>query len=401
MDRASRDPSEFGARKIVRMRILLVNYEYPPLGGGGGVLTRTLVSELALDHDVTVLTSGGRGAPGESFDDGARVLRVPVVGRRETSRASLASMVSFVPAARRIARRTMRVGSFDVVHTFFAVPSGPAGSWIARRVRAPHVLTVIGADIHDPSRLSPDRFRPLGRVVSRIVGRADAVTAISGDIARRAEHLTSRRDIALVPCGVAPPALPARDRRSLGWTNDEIVVLTIARLVARKGLEALVRAVGVVGSPLRLEIVGEGPERERLESLAASIAPGRVTFAGGVSEGEKGRRLSAADAFALVSQHEGFGLVYLEAMHAGLPVVAGTVGGQTDFLRHGINAVLADPGDVEGVAASLQRLVTDRPLRDALVEAGRRTAAEHLPGRMAARYLETYERAIASHRSLT
>ena len=382
------------------MRILLVNYEYPPLGGGGGVLTRTLAAELAGDHSVTVLTSRGPGANAEVNESGVRVLRVPVLGRRSASSASLASMLSFVPAARSLARRSMRDGEFDVVHTFFAVPSGPAGARIARRIGAPHVLTVIGADIHDPSRLSPDRFALLGTVVSRIVRRADAVTAISSDIARRAERLTGRHQIEVVSCASAHDELPPRDRGSLGWQEDEVVVLTIGRLVPRKGIDTLIRAVGATDPRVRLEVVGDGPERDHLRSLAASTAPGRVTFAGAVSEAEKRRRLASADAFALVSQHEGFGLVYLEAMNAGLPIVAGTVGGQVDFLRDGDDALLASPGDVAGIAERLRKLAEDTVLRKTLAESGRRTAAEYVPERMALRYLEIYERAMATRRML-
>lgn len=376
------------------MRILLVNYEYPPLGGGGGVLTRTLAVELARQHSVTVLTSRGAGLSAEAFDDGVHVVRVPVIGRRRLARASTASLLSFVPAARRAGRRLVTGASFDVVHTFFAVPSGPAGAAIAARADAPHVLTVIGADIFDPSRLSPDRFPPLGAAVRRVVRDADAVTAISSDIAGRAAALTGRADITVVPCAVERATLPEADREALGWTDDEVVVLTIARLVGRKGIGALIRAAGQAGPPVRLEIVGDGPQRTRLEATAAADAPRRVRFAGPVGDEDKALRLASADAFALVSAHEGFGLVYLEAMNAGLPVIAGDLGGQTDFLRDGENALLVPPGDVEATAAALRKVAGDASLRRTLAANARTTAAAYTPGRMAGQYVEVY-RAVA------
>ena len=375
------------------MRILLVNYEYPPLGGGGGVLTHTLAVELAKRHSVTVLTTRGAGLPAESFDQGVHVVRVSVLGRRDLERASMASLLTFVPAARRDGAKLVGGAQFDVVHSFFAVPSGAVGAALARRATAPHVLTVIGADIFDPSRVSPDRFPPLGAAVRRVVRGADGVTAISRDIARRAEQLTGRAGITVIPCAVEAPGLPARDRTSLGWADGDVVVLTIARLVARKGLETLVRAVGRAGRPLRLEVVGDGPERPRLEALALAEAPGRVAFAGALDGSEKARRLASADVFALVSAHEGFGLVYLEAMLAGLPVLAGTVGGQTDLLDDERNALLVPPGDADAAEAALRRLADDARLRARLAEAARTTAAAYTPERMAADYLDAYARA--------
>lgn len=377
------------------MRILVVNYEYPPLGGGGGVLTRTLVAELAGKHEVVVLTTRGAGTPAGAFEDGAHVVRVSVAGRRDTARASLASMLSFVPAGRLRARSLVRARSFDLVHTFFAVPSGPVGSAIAHRLGIPHVLTVIGADVHDPSRLSPDRFRPLGTIVRRLVRGAGAVTAISSDIAERAARLTGREDIEVVSCAIPEITIPAPDRAALGWAADDFVVVAVARLVARKGLDVLIRSAAAAPEALKLEIVGEGPERGALEELAAEVAPSRVQFAGSVDPAGKALRLASADAFALPSLHEGFGLVYLEAMQAGLPVIAGDVGGQTDFLVHGRNALLVPPGDVGSLAETLTTLAGDPGRRRAIAEAGRKTAAAFTSARMAADYQRTYDRALA------
>ena len=374
------------------MRILLVNYEYPPLGGGGGVLTKTLATELARRHSVTVLTTRASGLPAESFDDGVHIVRVGVLGRKEMERASMTSLLSFVPSARREGARLLRGATFDVVHSIFAVPSGSAGGPLARRAAAPHVLTVIGGDIFDPSRrISADRFPPLRAAVGRVVRGARAVTAISQDVARRAEEITGRTGILVVPCAVETPRLPAADRASLGWRRDDVVVLTIARLVARKGLDTLIAAVGRAGGPLRLEVVGDGPERPRLEAHAASVAPGRVSFAGTAEPGAKALRLASADAFALVSLHEGFGLVYLEAMHAGLPVVAGTAGGQIDYLRDGANALLVPPGDVTALSEALRRIAGDPALRRALAADARRTAGAYTPERMASQYTHIYE----------
>src|SRR5207245_1930457 len=159
--------------------------------------------------------------------DGAHIVRVPVLGRRDLARASLPSLLSFLPAARRAGARLLD-GSAPpgVVHSFFAVPSGPAGAWLARRAGAPHTLTLTGGDVYDPSRsLSPDRFPLLRRAVSRVVRDADAVTAVSRDIARRAERLTGRADIEVVPNVVEPPVLPEPDRGALGWAREEFVVL--------------------------------------------------------------------------------------------------------------------------------------------------------------------------------
>ena len=378
------------------VRILVVNYEYPPLGGGGGVLTKTLVAELAGKHDVTVLTTRGAGTAADAFEDGAHIVRVSVTGRRDAARASLVSMLSFVPAGRLRARSLARDGSFDLVHTFFAVPTGPVGSAVARALAVPHVLTVIGADVHDPSRLSPDRFRPLGAVVRRIVRGAAAVTAISSDIAARATRLTGRDDIEVVSCASPELSFPPRDRAALGWADNEFVVLAVARLVARKGLDSLIRAVAGIPDGVRLEIVGDGPERAALEALAAEAAPGRVRFAGAVDAAGKALRLASADAFALPSLHEGFGLVYLEAMQAGLPVVAGDAGGQTDFLTDGRNALLVPPGDAGRLAQALTTLAGDAALREAIAAAGKKTAAAFTPGRMAADYERTYQRALTT-----
>src|ERR1700691_556605 len=124
------------------MKILFCNYEYPPLGGGGGVVMAALARELARRHTVTVLTSRALALPAESDDAGVRVIRVPVIFRRELAVANLPSMLAYVPAAGLRGLGLQRGGQFDVINTHFVVPSGPVGHVLARLWRIPNVLSV-------------------------------------------------------------------------------------------------------------------------------------------------------------------------------------------------------------------------------------------------------------------
>lgn len=365
------------------MRLLIVNYEYPPLGGGGGILTQTLVRELARRHDVTVLTSRGPGLRRDGFEDGARIVRVPVLLRTERERASMPSLLSFGPSARRAAARVFGTERFDLVHTFFAVPSGPAGLAIARRLGVPHVLTAVGGDIYDPTRaLSPERFAPMRATVRRVVARSDAVTGISNDLIERARAITGRDDFTLIGCPCPPLPTPQRARLEDGLTH----FVTVARLVRRKALGAVVRAVpdGCV-----LTVVGDGPERPTLEHAAD---PQRVRFAGALDDAAKAQALADADAFVLASLHEAFGIVYLEAMAAGLPVIAGTIGGQTDFVKDHVNGLLVPPGDRRRISEAMTALSKDPSLRAQLGHAARSAAAAFTPGAIASDYEQVYRR---------
>ncbi|HVE78263.1 MAG TPA: glycosyltransferase family 4 protein [Gemmatimonadaceae bacterium] len=346
------------------MNILMFNYEYPPVGGGGGVVHEVVCEELARRHRVCVITSAFADLPRREVRNGVEIVRVPVLNRRDPSAASLESLLSYPPAAWLAARRLLRERSFHVVNSYFAVPTAPAGLPVARRAGIPHVLSIQGGDIYDPSkRLAPHRLWGVRQVVGAMLRHSDAVVAASTNIRDHAYRFYDfDGEIEMIPLGIRKPEVPPASREELDLPRGAFLAVTVGRLVRRKNIDELLRALT---SPecagVHLVVVGAGPELERLRGAATDLALNdRVRFAGRVSETRKWQILRCADVYVSATMHEGYGLVYLEAMAAGLPVVTPDDGGHVDFLRDGETGYMVPAGGRAALAAAIARVAADR-----------------------------------------
>ena len=304
-------------------------------------------------------------------------------------------------------RRALAAARPDVVHAHHPFLVGPHAARLARRLGAPLVFTHHTLYEHY-GHYVPAAPRLAGALArwraARFASRADLVVAPGPAVARRLAEDDVATPIVTIPTGVdAPPPIPEERRRArrldlLAGAAGPLI-LAVGRLAREKDLASLLRAFAVVageapGSALCL--VGDGDERRRLAKLARTLGMhGRVRFVGAVPHDAVSEHYAAADIFAFPSISETQGLVVLEALAHGLPVLAAHSPAVDGLLEDGETARVVAP-TVSGLAAGLRNLMGSPELRARLGASGRALAAAHPFEATVERHLEAYRSLLCS-----
>jgi phosphatidylinositol alpha-mannosyltransferase len=297
--------------------------------------------------------------------------------QRFPSNGSIAPIVSTKAAAARTLE-ALRTFEPDVLHIH--EPLSPTNYAALVGTTIPAVGTFHAA--HPGRNTWYDAFRvPLRLMVERLAVR----TAVSEEAQRNIEGAFG------APCEILPNGVDV-EAFSAGepWPTNKPTVLFVGRHEPRKGLGVLLDAWTGLERDATLWVAGSGPQTEALRGRRVHS----VEWLGRVSEAEKVRRLRGATIACFPStEGESFGVVLLEAMAAGVPVVASNLTGYRNVVRDSHEAVLVPPDDASALAAALRALLDDPTRRGALVAAGRRRATEFSMDRLAGRLVELYERA--------
>lgn len=337
------------------MNILVLNYEYPPLGGGAGPVCQQLSEEYARKgHAVEVITMAYGGLPRRETQRGVSIERVPAL-RKRMETCETPEMLSYVLSAlpRTVAR--LRRGAFGVIHCHFIIPTGLLAWTATRLARVPYVLTAHGSDVPG---FNPDRFTsehrftgPLLRTISR---NAYAVVTPSLYLQELAERFIGAGSYRHIPNGIGAT--------SLGDGPKQKRILMAGRLLPRKGFQHVLRALAGVQSEFEIHIAGDGPLRGEMESLADGIDM-KTVFHGWVEHGSPELRAlyESAAIFCLPSERENASVALLEAMLAGAAVVTSNGTGCAETI--GDAGFTVTPGDAAGLRNVLVPLLESETSR--------------------------------------
>ncbi len=381
------------------MNILIVNYEFPPIGGGGSKASFELSRRLvAAGHAVTVLTGRSGGMKKTEVLDGVTIRRV-FSWRKSIHDCGLRGALTFLVAALPALRRLLASERFDIIHYFFGLPSGVLSLYSHGVRTVPYVISLRGSDVPGYDRDSLTlrvlhrALRPLTRHLWR---NAAAVTAVSAGLRRLAAiACPTVEDIRVIHNGV--DALATASRR-LQRDPDLIRINCVARLIPRKGIDSLIRALAVLGRPdVVLHVIGTGPSLDALRALALELGIARQVVFHGYCDPDTVSQLNEnADIFALPTHSEAFANVLLEAMAASLPIVASRVGGIPEAVVDTETGILVEPRDAIMLAAALERLCDDSSLRRRMGDAGYRRVVEQFSWDANARRFEALFREAIS-----
>ena len=376
------------------MRVLHLTSSFPRSDGDhvAPFLLDLVRAQRCDGIDVAVLAPHDEGAPRSGDLHGVGVHRFRyaparferlayrggLLGRSRTP-AGLALLPVFFAAFTLASVRLVRRLRPDVLHAHWWLPAGICGLVASRLTGVPLVVTLHGTDAH---LLRHGVLRRLGGAVLR---RAALVVVVSEDLRRAVvASLGLPADRVLVLRMPVERVLPV----SAGAADGPLRLVAAGRLSVEKGFDVLLEAVRLAvaeGLDVQLELVGSGPEHDRLAALAAGL-DGRVRLVPAQPRAALWERMDAAQVLVVPSRREGLGLVALEAIARGRPVIASRVGGLPETVRDGVDGVLVPPEDPRALAHALHRLPLDPPTGAAL--------QLHAPDAVATAHRLAYERVL-------
>jgi len=376
------------------MRLLMLNNEFPPLGGGTGTVNRAILEQFAgfpgLEIDLITSALGSRSEE-VFFASKIKIYKVPV-RNKNIHHSSNRELIEYFFRGLRLALNLSKERSYDICFAWSAVPAGAIALALHHLVGLRYIVRVCGPDIPGFERRYQTIYLLIAPLIRRIWRVADKVIAKSEREIEMIQAVDRRVNCLMIPNGVDLLSFADYSDSLSGQFPGETVVtirhnivqtsisnfkaaypvpddgplklLCVGRLIERKGQHYLIEALKRLtdeGIDVRLDLVGTGDARPANEALVARLGlTGRVRFLGYVPRENVAEHYTAAHVFVLPSYNEGMSVALLEAMASGLAVIVTPTGGTPELVEPEANGLVVEWGDVVGLTAHLRRLAHDR-----------------------------------------
>lgn len=373
------------------MRVLILNYEFPPLGGGAGNATFYLLKEFSKypDLKIDLVTSSTGKFEIENFSENIKIHKLDIGKNSQWHNQSQKDLLVYSWKALNYAKKIIKINSYDLIHAFLGLPGGYLALKLKKRFKIPYLVSLRGSDVpgHNPKYAFLDRilFR---RLAKKIWQNAKAVIANSEDLKKEALS-TAHLEIEVIPNGVDT----AFYKNTKEKKDAAFRLLYAGRLAKVKGLEYLIQSI-VCLKELFLVLAGDGPEKENLQTLVKSLnLENQVKFTGRLDKNSLLKEYQKADLFILPSLREGMSNTLLEAMACGLPVITTNTGGSQELIQG--NGFIVNKADSEAIKSAIQKYLNDKNLSKIHGQKSRALAEKMSWEKVAEKYHIAYQKNLS------
>lgn len=377
------------------MKILMLNYEFPPIGGGGGQAHQSLLKQYAGRPGLVVEVLTSAPQPEfftERFADNITIFRAGI-HKRDLHLWRRGEVIEWLRKAGRCYRSLIQTGDYDLVHAFFGFPTG----WLCYRTarQLPYLVSLRGSDVPGDNARLQWEYKILGPLVFKPIWKqASALVACSQGLKARALKFLPSAEIDVIPNGIdlerfSPAPEPAEGASFLR-------LLTVGRLSTTKRLPLLIDAVEILGKegcPVQLTAVGGGAlEAQLRRMLDEKNLRGAVTLVGRRGSEQMPETYRGQDVFVSASAQEGMSNAMLEAMASGLPIVTTRCEGVDELI--GDNGIVVNAPDPAELAKAIRTLAENPSLRKTMAAAARTRASLFSWSCAADQYIEQYRKIL-------
>ena len=380
------------------MRILILNYEYPPLGGGAGNATFYLLKEFSKIPDLyidLVTSSADKKYHLEKLDERINIHKLPISDKSENLHFQTEKdLLIYSWKAYFYARKLVRKNHYDLSHSFFGVPCGFISWRFFKKHKIPYVISLRGADVPRYAERFVFVYRVLTPLIKKIWKDASEVIANSQGLKDLALKSNPKQKINIICNGVDTQEFKPDD---FSKEKDKIVITPGAsRITSRKGLKYLIEAIATLSKKypnILLEIIGSGDEKDKLEELAFNLGiTNKVNFVGAVSHKDTLKYYQKANIFVLPSLNEGMSNTMLEALACGLPIISTKTGGSGELVQENQNGCYIKMKDSLDIVEKIEKIINNPELMEKMSKKSIEIAQSLSWKKVAEQYLGFYKR---------
>jgi len=365
------------------MKILMLNYEFPPLGGGAGNATYYLLKEFSKikNLEIDLVTSSIDKFKIEQFAKNIKIHFLDISKKGNLHYQSNKDLLTYSIKAKKYCKKLIKEKNFDLIHAFFGIPCG----YIAMKLGLPYIVSLRGSDVPFYNK----RFEKLDKFIfkklsKKIWKNSKATITNSQGLKELALESCPNQKISIIYNGVDINEFkPLKIRKK----NKKVVLISTGRLIKRKGYQYLIPAIK--GLDIKLQLIGDGNLKTELKKLANENKVD-VKFLGKKKHKDLIKDLQKADVFILPSLNEGMSNSILEAMACGLPIITTNTGGSKELIKE--NGFIVKKENIKELKNAVQNFIDNPRLIKQMGIKSRKIAEKMSWKEVAGGYMEVYEK---------